>query len=210
MQSFSGTTPAAPRVLNMVCKASAGVLFSCERWQRQTSCIPPGSAPAALPSTHRWRGGPGWTRCGSAGSRDTARCGACGGRSCFPMPPVTAAQGLMHRRGQDSQVGGNGHGLVVRGVDAVAHAGHVMLVGNIVTPKSPTSSSPPDRVRSSQVAGTMPLASRKSSVSSAPYTGSGFFLRKVASPLTWSECSWVTRMPAQSLMFRPSSLSAAR
>ena len=27
--------------------------------------------------------------------------------------------------------------------------------------------------------------------------------------MTWSECSWVTRMPAQSLMFRPSSLSAA-
>ena len=35
----------------------------------------------------------------------------------------------MHRRGQDTQVGGNGHGLVVRGVDAVAHAGHVVAGG---------------------------------------------------------------------------------
>ena len=35
----------------------------------------------------------------------------------------------MHRRGQDSQVGGNGHGLIVRGVDAVAHAGHVVAGG---------------------------------------------------------------------------------
>ena len=47
----------------------------------------------------------------------------------FQRHQVTAAQGLMHRRGQDSQVGGNGHGLVVRGVDAVAHAGHVMAGG---------------------------------------------------------------------------------
>ena len=31
MQSFSGTTPAAPNVLNTVCSASEGVLFSCER-----------------------------------------------------------------------------------------------------------------------------------------------------------------------------------
>ena len=34
MQSLSGTTPAAPSVLNTVCRASAGVLFSCERWHR--------------------------------------------------------------------------------------------------------------------------------------------------------------------------------
>ena len=53
------------------------------------------------------------------------------------------------------------------------------------------------------------LASRKSSVAAAPYTGSGFFFRKVESPLTWSLCSWVTRMPAQSLMASPSDLSAA-
>ena len=32
MQSLSGTTPAAPSVLNTVCSAREGVLFSCERW----------------------------------------------------------------------------------------------------------------------------------------------------------------------------------
>ena len=47
----------------------------------------------------------------------------------FQRHQVTAAQGLMHRRGQDSQVGGNGHGLIIRGVDAVAHAGHVVAGG---------------------------------------------------------------------------------
>lgn len=31
---FSGTTPAAPKVVNTVCKARLGVLFSCERWHR--------------------------------------------------------------------------------------------------------------------------------------------------------------------------------
>ena len=35
----------------------------------------------------------------------------------------------MHRRGQGAKVGGDGHGLAVRGVDAVAHAGHVMAGG---------------------------------------------------------------------------------
>ena len=55
----------------------------------------------------------------------------------------------------------------------------------------------------------MPLLSRKSSVAAAPYTGSVFFLRKVESPFTWSLCSWVTRMPSQSLAARPSALSAA-
>ena len=39
MQSLSGTTPAAPSVLNTVCRASAGVLFSCERWHRAKRCL---------------------------------------------------------------------------------------------------------------------------------------------------------------------------
>ena len=71
------------------------------------------------------------------------------------------------------------------------------------------SSSLPSSVFSSQLAGTISLASRKSSVAAAPYTGIGFFFRKVESPLTWSLCSWVTRMPAQSLTASPSDLSAA-
>ena len=71
------------------------------------------------------------------------------------------------------------------------------------------SSSRLDSSCSSQLAGTMPLLSRKSSVAAAPYTGSVFFLRKVESPFTWSLCSWVTRMPSQSLTARPSALSAA-
>ena len=72
------------------------------------------------------------------------------------------------------------------------------------------SSSLPSSVFSSQLAGTISLASRKSSVAAAPYTGIGFFFRKVESPLTWSLCSWVTRMPAQSLTASPSDCAPQR
>ena len=35
----------------------------------------------------------------------------------------------MHRRGQGAKVGGDGHGLIVRGMDAVAHAGYIVAGG---------------------------------------------------------------------------------
>ena len=41
----------------------------------------------------------------------------------------------MHRRGQHAQVGGDGHGLAVRGVDAVAHTGHIVAGGEALHPK---------------------------------------------------------------------------
>ena len=47
----------------------------------------------------------------------------------FQCNEVTAGQRLVHRRRQHAKVGGDGHGLVVRGVDAVADAGYIVAGG---------------------------------------------------------------------------------
>ena len=41
----------------------------------------------------------------------------------------------MHRRREHAKVGCNGHGLAVRGVDAVAHTGHIVAGGECLHPK---------------------------------------------------------------------------
>lgn len=41
----------------------------------------------------------------------------------------------MHRWRQDAQVGRKGHGLSVRGMDAVAHTGHIVAGGECLHPK---------------------------------------------------------------------------
>ena len=48
---------------------------------------------------------------------------------------VAPGKGLVHRGRQHAKVGGDGHGLAVRGVDAVTHTGHIMAGGERLHPK---------------------------------------------------------------------------
>ena len=124
------------------------------------------------------------SRCGRADSRGRARCAACAGRSCFPAPQgrsrkaprAPVGSGCQGRwRWSWSYRPGCGCGSPRR-----AHRG---WWGRTAPPKQPMSSSLPSSVFSSQLAGTISLASRKSSVAAAPYTGSGFFFQEGGKPL---------------------------
>ena len=47
----------------------------------------------------------------------------------FQRHEVTTGQRFVHRGRQDAKVGGDGHGLIVRRVDAVTHTGHIVAGG---------------------------------------------------------------------------------
>ena len=50
---------------------------------------------------------------------------------------VAIREGFMYNGGQHTEVGGDGHGLFVGGMDAVAHAGHIVAGGEGFDPESP-------------------------------------------------------------------------
>ena len=50
---------------------------------------------------------------------------------------VAVREGFMYDGGQHTEVGGDGHGLFVGGMDAVAHAGHIVAGGEGFDPESP-------------------------------------------------------------------------
>ena len=54
----------------------------------------------------------------------------------FQRHKVAAGKCLVHRRGQGAKVGSDGHGLIVRGVDAVAYAGYIVAGGERLHPKT--------------------------------------------------------------------------
>ena len=54
----------------------------------------------------------------------------------FQRHKVAAGKRFVHRRGQGAKVGSDGHGLIVRGMDAVAHTGHIVAGGERLHPKT--------------------------------------------------------------------------
>ena len=55
----------------------------------------------------------------------------------------------------------------------------------------------------------VPYGSQRTPTAQWPATGRGSIFRQVASPFTWSLCSWVTRMPSQSAGSSSTALRAA-
>ncbi len=54
----------------------------------------------------------------------------------FQRHKVAAGKRLVHRRGQGAKVGGDGHGLIVRGMNAVAYAGYIVAGGEGLYPEA--------------------------------------------------------------------------
>ena len=54
----------------------------------------------------------------------------------FQRHKVAAGKRFVHRRGQGAKVGGDGHGLIVRGMNAVAYAGYIVAGGEGLYPEA--------------------------------------------------------------------------
>ena len=54
----------------------------------------------------------------------------------FQRHKVAAGKRFVHRRGQGAKVGSDGHGLIIRGMDAVAYAGYIVAGGEGLYPEA--------------------------------------------------------------------------
>ena len=79
-----------------------------------------GSAPEALRSARRWKGVPAPLSMRRADSRGRPAAQHVQVVVAFQRHKVAAGKRLVHRRGQGAKVGGDGHGLIVRGMNAVS------------------------------------------------------------------------------------------